>query len=166
MRDGKEEIQPNFIVILQAIETSGCGRHSRVRGPYVVLVAFGQWTLVNMNADLSGAIECKLDCYSCMQNPRQGPTFSQLRLCLIVHSIVSLVNNDAQSYVPPFVTIRATTQLIVELYSTAVSLIANTSIVSRRSWKRGHCQNRLAGGAVEKSGALSRVLHNSCKLDG
>ena len=68
MRDGKEEIQPNFIVILQAIETSGCGRHSRVRGPYVVLVAFGQWTLVNMNADLSGAIECKLDCYSCMQN--------------------------------------------------------------------------------------------------
>ena len=163
MRDGKEEIQPNFIVILQAIETSGCGRHSRVRGPYVVLVAFGQWTLVNMNADLSGAIECKLDCYSCMQNPRQGPTFSQLRLCLIVHSIVSLVNNDAQSYVPSFVTIRATTQLIVELYSTAVSLIAN--IVSRRSWKRGHCQNRRAGGAVElKSGALSRVLHTA-KLD-
>jgi hypothetical protein len=61
--------------------------------------------------------------------------------------------NGCNSFFPSFVTkLRATTQLIVELHFTAVS---------RRRWKKDHCQNRLAGGALEKSGALSRVLHTA-----
>ena len=66
-------------------------------------------------------------------------------------------------FFPSFVTkLRATTQLIVELYST-VSLIPN--IISRCSWKRDHCQNSLAGGALEQSGALSRVLHTAGRIN-
>ena len=73
---------------------------------------------------------------SCMQNPRQGLGFSQMRLCLFAPSIFGLVNNDARPTIACILRPRlCIINYVIPIYASIdpSDLWASIAIVS------GHC---------------------------